>query len=399
MNEQRRPPEMSDEQQDLTLRAIYADDGARDPARDRVSGAVVNAAGMTRQEPRRWWQRRPRTANEAPRSPLLAPIAIAALAVVFVGLLFFGLIGPQEDTAPAASPTPSATSSPAPSPAEVETSLAQLEPTFTTETVAPGIERIVADGADFDLAALAPGEHIVFEDIDVSVDGAVWVVARLFDDETETSDGPFAFELGSEGRYGFEAGFPSLPVKLIVDDDGPVVASRGAVRSLDGLRWVDVAESVSVSDFDGTTRFVQPEGVESLGQDSVLDPGTDVVLVIHSDGLGYTLDEDVGLHLWRDGLSWFEVCGPETRVQHRAGTGCRDRSEQDERGIGVGHDDGAKVLLLPDVVTQRLARGPDQAVWVIAGPTIEDLRAGRTDASGAIYRIDPNAPGFSCQGC
>jgi hypothetical protein len=86
-------------------------------------------------------------------------------------------------------------------------------------------------------------------------------------------------------------------------------------------------------------------------------------------------------------------------MPHRGGTGCRDRSVLDERGIGVGHDDASTALLLPDVITRRIARGPDQAVWVIGGPTIDDVRAGRVDTSGGIYRIDPAAPGFRCEGC
>lgn len=396
MTDERRP-EMTDEQLDAQLRDILADDGTRDPARERVTASVLQGAEGTPQARRRWWRRGWRDGQRAPGMPLLAPIAIAALAVVFVGLLFLGLVGPQADEQPAASA--SATASPQASPLDVETGLAEIEPGFTLETVAPGIERVVADGAGFDMGALGPGEHIVFEDIDVSVEGEVWIVARRFDDDPATSDAPFAFELGSEGAYGFEAGFPSFPVKLVVDDGTAVVASTDAVHRFEDGRWVRSSESHSVSDFDGSTRFVQPEGVASLGEASVLDPGTDAVLVIHSDGLGYTLGEDVGQRLWREWPSWWEVCGPESRMPHRGGTGCRDRSVLDERGIGVGHDDASTALLLPDVITRRIARGPDQAVWVIGGPTIDDVRAGRVDTSGGIYRIDPAAPGFRCEGC
>jgi hypothetical protein len=382
------------------LREAYGPAGTPDPARDRVKASVLQAARQIPQERpgrlRRWWL----GAGREPRpAPLMATAATIALVVLVVGLFALVSLTGDQEMEPGPSPSTSPRPTVVPSFEQVETSLATVEPAFVAETVALGVERIVADGAGYDERQRAPGESLVFEDIDVAANGDIWVVAHRQSDDRSQVGGVFAFELGSAGEYGFGDGFPSFPVKLIVDiDSDPVVASADTIHRFDGERWVPSTGSHTASDFDGTTRFVPPESVDSLGEAGVLDPGTEAVLIMLSDGLGYTLGADIGRHLWRQGGSWWEVCGPGEGIQVRTGSGCRTREQADERGLGLAHPDGSTALYLADQKVRRIARAPDQAVWVIAGPTIEEVRAGAT-GSGAIYRIDPAAPGFSCEGC
>jgi hypothetical protein len=67
--------------------------------------------------------------------------------------------------------------------------------------------------------------------------------------------------------------------------------------------------------------------------------------------------------------------------------------------VGAGHDDERRALFLADTVTDRIAEASDGSIWVVGGSRIEELWSGRSDDSGAIYRIDPDAPGFDCRGC
>jgi len=98
------------------------------------------------------------------------------------------------------------------------------------------------------------------------------------------------------------------------------------------------------------------------------------------------MGDDMGRRYLRDFPSWWVACQPESTDYD---TSCQDRSAQDQRGVGVGRDDGGRALFLADTLTSRLARASDGSIWVIGGSTIEDLRSGRSDEPGAIYRIDP----------
>ena len=294
--------------------------------------------------------------------------------------------------------TPAATAAATAAALMITTGLAAQEPSFVAEQVEPGVERIVSDGADFDMATLDDGVLYAFDDIATGPDGEVWVVAHRYHTATGRTEGPLVWELGTPGDYGPDAGFPAEHTKLIVDVDGtPIVAAPGGIKAFDGSAWVDSTGSRIIETGGGAVILIEPADLAAAAG-SLPSGASAGVLAVGSDLVGYTLDEELGRRFMREWPSWWESCS-DTGVEYRNGTGCIDRSAEDERGVGVGHDDEGRALFLADETTGRIARSPEGAIWVLAGPTLDDLWSRRSTESGAIYRIDPQAPGHRCEGC
>lgn len=139
-------------------------------------------------------------------------VVAASIVALFGGLLLAGVMTePIEKAVPALSPSPATTpdrlrAMPSPSAGLV------------TEPVAPGVVRVLSDGAGHDLASLG------VDDIAVGADGAVWMTA---------SSG--LFRLGQPGMAPVR-GDPSYR-NLTVANDGTVWAGVGDPSSYDGERW------------------------------------------------------------------------------------------------------------------------------------------------------------------
>jgi hypothetical protein len=438
---------MNDEQSmDQQLRDFYLDDVSRTHDRGALLRDVLDSVHDTPQQRRRRW--RPFRRHAALTSPLpsreLQPdlttvttngqagasggstpllygafkfVVATAIVALFGGFLLFGVLAPGEPTtlpgasgsaSPKTSPDPSETTMDLKTPAATMvavlatmapgTGVAAVEPDFVAEQVEAGVERIISDGADFDQRALPDTVRYAFEDIAVSQSGDVYVVGYRYHTDTGRTEGPFVMELGTPGETGTQEGFPADFEKIIVDGDGAlVVASPSGIKRLDGDVWVDSPGTMSVQTGGGTVWFAEPGDVSAIG--GIPTDHRAGVLVLSADYAGYAEGEEAGYRFVKDWPTWWESCS-EQALGYRGGTGCVDRIVEDDRGVGAGHDDENRALFLEGVTTRRLAAPPGgDAVWVLAGPGIEDLWRGRSTENGAIYRIDSSAPGFECPGC
>ena len=439
---------MNDEQRaDQILRDFYIDDQSEMHDRDALMRDLLDTVHETpQQRRRRWWPFRRHAALTSPLpSRELQPdlttvtangqtaassgsgparlggiaVAFAAVALaLFGGFLLLGLLGPESPEAlPGASSSASPDTAPTPSETPMDlktpiataiaiatmapgTGVAAVEPDFIAEQVEPGVERIISDGADFDASTFPENIRYAFEDIALSPNGDVFVAAYRYHTDTGRTEGPFVWELGTPGETGTSDGFPTDFEKIIVDADGELaVSAPSGIKRLDGETWVDSPGSVAVQTGGGTIWFAEPDDLSEIGPGAPTDHRGGV-LTLSADYAGYVLGEEVGYRFVKDWPTWWESCA-EQELGYRSGTGCDDRAVRDDRGVGAGHDDDEnQALFLEDVVTRRLAAPPGgTAVWVLGGPSIEDLWSGRSTENGAIYRIDDSAPGFECPGC
>lgn len=451
---------MNDEQRlAQELRDFYLDDASPLRDRDALLRGVLDTVHTTPQRRRRrWWpfgrhaalttpvpsrELQPtvttatangQAADSGHASARLGGIAVALVAVVlafFGGFAFYGLLqsdeqgalpGASGSPAPATSTPPTEAPSDAPSegPTDATTAttpatpaanearvieattpsagLAEAEPGFDSVFVEPGVERIVSDGAGFDLAAVPEDVRWAFEDIAIRGDD-IWVVGYRYHADTGRTEGPLAWELGSGLETGPAQGFPREFQKLLIEDDGTaIVVADDGVRAFDGERWVDAPGSRLITGGEATTWVIEPGDLANQGEGLVDGSTTAGAVALRNDGAGYAMGDELGYRYVKEWpTAWFS-CGDQP-VDHGEGNGCNDRGTADQRGLGASHNDGSTALLLADTVTGRLDRHDDSSIWVLVGPSIDDFFTGRADESGAIYRIDATAPGFLCQGC
>jgi hypothetical protein len=191
-------------------------------------------------------------------------VVAAAIVALFGGFLLAGVMTePSAESVPALAPSPATTP---------DLLRATPDPSagLVTEPVAPGIVRVLSDGAGHDLASLG------VDDIAIGADGAVWM--------TGTSS---LFRLGQPGVAPVR-GYSSYR-NLTVADDGTVWVGTSNPSSYDGERWSSAPGDVDwwAVRPDGTVWGVRPDA-SFFGGDEQKPPG--FVLSRIEDGRWATVD-------------------------------------------------------------------------------------------------------------
>ena len=159
-------------------------------------------------------------------------VLAGGLAALIVAYLVIGgrPLQPVQELVPAASASPSASYSASPSPP------ATVLPGLVTETVEPGVLRIVRDDAGHDLDARYPDWRYDLDDMTITPDGTVWLGSTYHDSDNGVGfpQAPLVWALGRPGVLGVADGIPPSVGSLVPLSDSSVLAIGNEIVRVDG---------------------------------------------------------------------------------------------------------------------------------------------------------------------
>ena len=159
-------------------------------------------------------------------------VLAGGLAALIVAYLVIGgrPLEPVEELVPAASASPSASYSASPSPP------ATVLPGLVTETVEPGVLRIIRDDAGHDLDARYPDWRYDLDDMTITPDGTVWLGSTYHDSDNGVGfpQAPLVWALGRPGVLGVADGIPPSVGSLVPLSDSSVLAIGDEIVRVDG---------------------------------------------------------------------------------------------------------------------------------------------------------------------
>jgi len=309
-------------------------------------------------------------------------VVAGAIVALFGGFLLSGVLTQQGDEmAPAA-----VTGSPSPLTTE------ELFSGMSTEEVAPGVYRVLDDGAEHDLVAEPPAG------VTIAADGSVWLLQASPGEDPMTVDA--LFQLGQDGTYRFEASSNDW-VDVAVDVDGAAWVSIEPEIE-DGPRGAGSAQGSLASIDDGTWATpTWPDGSADVGAIEATADGAVWVARNVEDGPGPSVARI------KDG-EWTVLPALDDpsleghyRGPHASFVAAEDGTAWLANGLGgdgapgptgLLHFDGErwKVVELPidgeDLQAGPLALGADGTLWVyasaIAGGGSNINYLARLDADG-----------------
>ena len=253
---------------------------------------------------------------------------------------------------------------------------------WNTKEVAPGVLRILDDGAGHELAGKTPRGQGRLNHIAVGPDGDVWlsVTVEVTRDDGKRRGESRLWPLGREKTYGRIDGLGQHHHALLFDDEGRLWVHGNRIATLDDGEWTSTNASNSVVAPDGSVWIGGGMGVEQWN-------GTE--LVPHLDGIwtgGVFVgpDDTVGVEAW-DGTRLFDGTDWQTisrRGSDRAMTEDGVLAVKGNQGKGLHlYRDGQEVALLDRMRVHSLSAAPDGSIWIVGG--VPRNRA-------AAYRIDPS---------
>jgi hypothetical protein len=252
---------------------------------------------------------------------------------------------------------------------------------WRTKEVAPGILRILDDGAGHDLAQKWPRNRGSVNRIAVGPEGDVWVSVTVPNVERNRSNESRLWPLGRERTYGRADGLGRYHGSLAFDDEGRLWLFGERIATFEDGEWSSTRASNSVEAADGSVWLGNGMGVEQWD-------GAELVPHLEGTWTGSVFlgpDDKVGVEGWGgpllfDGSDWQQI--PQSRPWRAvSGDGLLAVIGQDGKGVQLyGNDQTTTVL--DGARINSIAAAPDGSLW-IAG------RVGRN--RGAVYRIDPAA--------
>jgi hypothetical protein len=262
-------------------------------------------------------------------------------------------------------------------------------PALVTESVEPGVERILRDEVGHDLTQRHPSFARDMDHIAIAPDGTVWIASTAHGPDNGLLDGFQVWALGRPGIYGSEDGIPRHIDSLAFDSDGTLHAVGSSSASFDGEGWSGRPSPRQTMRDSSSSRVVTPDGtlwiIDPRGGVEAWD-GTRFTyhlggLPIHelgvaADGTVWAVGEHGSLRF--DGQGW----APRESSSRRAvATDGRLWLVRPEGGIESW--DGAEfTTYLAGSSIPEIAVAPDGAVWAVG--TIGDN-------PGGVYVIRPTS--------